>query len=254
MFFFKQLLNSLVHYFKAFAFIHKHQLWGRFFLIGILNLLIYVGLAVLLWYSVSNFNNYLTHLLGIDNLATGWQWLAWFVGIIIKLAVLYLYYLLFKFVILAFCSPVFTLLSDKVNQILYQPAEENFDWQLFAKNIWRAIKIAIFNSFKELLLTGIFFLLSLIHYVGFIFIALIFIVSSYYMGYAMMDYRNEFKQLDVRESNRMVWRNKGIAFGIGSLMNAIILIPFLGVLVAPQLAIVSASTLMFEEEKKQLLK
>lgn len=254
MHFFKQLFKSIIHYFKAFGFIHKHNLWGRFILIGLLNLLIYIGLAVLLWYSISRVNDYFIAFLGIDSLASGWQWLAWIVDIIIRLAVLYLYYLLFKFVILAFCSPVFTLLSDKVNQILYQPIEEKFNWRLFAKNIWRAIKITIFNTFKELALTGIFLLLSLIPYVGFLFIGCIFILSSYYVGYAMMDYRNEFKQLNVRNSNKMVWRNKGIALGIGSLMNAIILIPFLGVLIAPQLAIVSASTLLYEEEKNLTLR
>jgi CysZ protein len=56
----------------------------------------------------------------------------------------------------------------------------------------------------------------------------------------MIDYRNEFRRLSAGESNRIIKQHRGLAIGNGLAFNLLLLIPVLGVLLAPPLGAVAA--------------
>ena len=79
---------------------------------------------------------------------------------------------------------------------------------------------------------------------------LIFAVESYYFGFAMLDYRNEYKLISAKESRILINQHRGLALGVGSMFNFMLFVPFLGVLVAPVLSVV-AGGLAFNEVDDQ---
>ena len=80
---------------------------------------------------------------------------------------------------------------------------------------------------------------------------LIYIVESYYFGFAMLDYRNEFMLISAKKSRILINQHKGLVLGIGSMFNFMLFVPFLGVLVAPVLSVV-AGGLAFNEVDDRL--
>jgi CysZ protein len=55
----------------------------------------------------------------------------------------------------------------------------------------------------------------------------------------MIDYRNEFKNYSAKESRAIINDHKGLAIGVGTMFNLILLVPVLGALVAPVIAVVA---------------
>jgi len=250
---FSQLFSGTYYYLKVFPFINKHKLWGYVILTAIVSLLLYISMAYVAWISSSALSNWVNQLLGIADWSSYWALLKWTVVIIVKIFVFYLYFQFFKFFVLVICSPILAFTAERINQILYNPPQAPFNWKLFFKNIWRTININLKNVFIELFLTTILFLLSFISFLTPITGALIIIISSYFVGYGIFDFRNEFRNLNVSESDKMVWRNKGLATGVGLIFNLLILIPFLGALIAPSMALVAGSLAVYEfEEEKSL--
>ena len=78
---------------------------------------------------------------------------------------------------------------------------------------------------------------------------LIFGVQSYFFGFSMMDYNNERRQRSIRESSHFVWRHKGLAVANGALFHTLLMIPILGLLIAPAYSVIAAclATLKLEE-------
>ena len=79
-------------------------------------------------------------------------------------------------------SPIYTFLSEKTETIL-TGREFPFDMKQTLKDVWRAIRIAVRNTAKQLILTALCLLLNFIPIVGSIAaLVLIFIINAYYFG------------------------------------------------------------------------
>ena len=63
-------------------------------------------------------------------------------------------------------------------------------------------------------------------------------LSSYFYGFAFMDYSNERKKLSIKESILFIRKNKGFASGVGSLFSLCFFIPVIGGVMASFLAII----------------
>lgn len=114
-------------------------------------------------------------------------------------------------------SPIYTFLSEKTETIL-TGKEFPFDMKQTIRDIWRAIRIAIRNTAKQLLLTVLCLLLNFIPVVGSVAsIILIFIINAYYFGYGFMDYTYERWRLSPKESRQETHKLKFIAFTNGAI-------------------------------------
>ncbi len=113
-------------------------------------------------------------------------------------------------------SPIYTFLSEKTETIL-TGREFPFDMKQTLKDVWRAIRIAVRNTAKQLILTALCLLLNFIPIVGSIAaLVLIFIINAYYFGCGFMDYTYERWRLPPKESRNETHKLKYIAFTNGA--------------------------------------
>ena len=113
-------------------------------------------------------------------------------------------------------SPIYTFLSEKTETIL-TGREFPFDMKQTLKDVWRAIRIAVRNTAKQLILTALCLLLNFIPIVGSITaLVLIFIINAYYFGCGFMDYTYERWRLSPKESRNETHKLKYIAFTNGA--------------------------------------
>jgi len=151
-----------------------------------------------------------------------------------------------KYLVVSVLSPVLAILSERVeNQITGN--KYPFKIKQLIIDIKRSLRIVVRNIVIELIFFVVWFLLTLIFpFLEFITPFYILIVGFYFYGFGFMDYINERRRMDVSESVRFVKNNKGIAFGIGSVYSLLFFIDFIGVVIAPILAIVAATMAMHE--------
>ncbi len=174
--------------------------------------------------------------------------------LVIRASVFFLYLKVYRYIALISLAPLFAFISSKVQTIdtgtIAIPCTSKY-----LLNCTRGIRIALRNFVLEVLLTilvlVIFFLITWILPLAPI---AILILESYFMGYAMADYRNEHFNLSIKESRKVINGYLGLVLGNGLFFNIIILIPLLGVLFAPVLALVASGlSLNYVEKRKSIL-
>ena len=241
-----QITTSIRSYYKALTFISENKLWSWFFLPGLINLALFIIIGILAWSYSENTTIYMVDFFNIDN-ETGTSFLFWTSLILIRTLVLFIFFFVYKYIILILMSPALALFAEKLYTI--QTGESAaFNPKVFINNIFRGVGLAIKNLLKELILTGLILLLAFTGFFAPLIPILIFIVQSYYYGFSMLDYRNELEDLNISDSSKMVWQNKGVAIGNGAVFNLLLFIPFFGALVAPMLAL--TATFITIENKK----
>jgi CysZ protein len=256
-FFIRELVIGGTSYLKALRFIFKERLYffylapiviGIFFwtfgLVGIGLISDWITGLFEAWFGVT-----------VDNSSINWmkEYRNFFeqagqiiLVLFLKLTLIYLVYKLNKYVLLILISPFLAYLSERVEAILYGK-DFPFNWRQFIKDVWRGIIIALRNMIIEIsvilmswLLT--FFMPFLLPFTT----VFLLLVSAYYYGFSMLDYTNERKRLNLSESVRFIRRHKGLAIGNGLTFHLILIIPFLGTIIAPITATVAATLGMLE--------
>ena len=164
----------------------------------------------------------------------GWDWFAyiwekakngmssgfhWIVAIALKVIFFFITSFFMKYIVLAFMSPILAWLSEKAENKL-TVNDYPFKWDQFMRDVWRGILISVRNFAIEITLMSILWFIFLI--LGFIFAPLsflgwicIFVLSSYYYGYAMLDYINERRRLTIGEGSKFVRKYSGLAIALG---------------------------------------
>ncbi|MFK7755346.1 MAG: EI24 domain-containing protein [Flavobacteriales bacterium] len=167
---------------------------------------------------------------------------------IIYLFSYYIFFKIQKYIVLIAMAPLMAYLSEKAEEILMDRTYA-FNFNLFLKDVWRGILIAIRNMVLEIivvLLIGIVIsglsmvLTPLAAIAAPLSAVLIFLVSSYYFGYSSFDYLNERKRLAISAGNRLIWDNKWLVTGNGMVFSVLILMPVLGLMLAPVLCPIGA--------------
>ena len=109
------------------------------------------------------------------------------------------------------------------------------------QQVFRGGWIAIRNLFLELLATGLVLLLALLFPPVLPFVPIfLLLLTSFFFGYSMADYRLEYLGYSMAESNRMLIKRSGFLIANGFVFQLVILIPFVGVLFGPIWALVAA--------------
>jgi CysZ protein len=138
----------------------------------------------------------------------------------IKIILPIIFFALFIFIggtiVIILMSPIYTLLSEKTETIL-TGKEFPFDLKQTLKDVWRAIRIAIRNTIKQLSLIVLCLLFNFIPVVGSVIsLILIFIINAYYFGCGFMDYTYERWRMSPKESRNEIHKLKYITFAIGA--------------------------------------
>lgn len=196
----EQVVSGLTSYPKAIRLIWKNKL-GRYLALPVVFNIIVVFALIFSGIGIGDWIN------GIIERHTenmnGWIQAAM---VAIKIVLPIIFFIVFIFIggtiVNVLMSPIYTMLSEKTETIL-TGKEFPFDAKQTVKDIWRALRIAIRNTAKQLLLTALCLLLNLIPVVGSIIsICLIFIINAYYFGSGFMDYTFERWRYSVRESSK----------------------------------------------------
>ena len=232
----KDISKSIKSYFKAIKIINELKLWKFFFIPIILGLILgffFISLA----YGLSDdlgtvISKYWTFNFGKSFVSSLSSWVSGFIILILGI-------ILFKHLLMALSSPFMTPISEKVEAHLTQKtlvkSKQNFISQLV-----RSLRLNASNLIKELLVTLPLMLLSLIPVIGIIAVIFIFYFQSYYSGIGNMDYTLE-RHLNYKQSKIFIKKNKGLAIGNGAVFTAMLLIPFVGIMLALPIAIVAAT-------------
>lgn len=239
-------------YGKALAFTRQHNLWKYYFLPAFLNVVIFISVGVIAYFFVEDTINWLEVLLRLDNPENWWQTaLHYLVKILVALIAFLIYFKSYKYLMLILLSPVLSIVAAKVQEILHpERPNEDFHFPQFLHDLKRGLIINLTNLAIELGITIPLILIGLfVSFLSPFTTILIILVESYFLGFGMIDLRNEFMKLGVKESRTVVRKHRPFAIGVGMTMYFLIWIPVLGILFAPIWACISAGVGIYELEE-----
>lgn len=213
-----------------------------------LPLLLNIALVGLLVYVAVLFSVRFQQFVLIDGAAmdlVGDTWLlaflTWALSYGLKLVMFYLVWQFYQLLSLIFLAPLFSYLSEKVQEVL-SGIKTPFSILKFAKDSLRGVQLAIVNVFYQCVWVGGLYAAALVVPILIPFLPLaLFLVGAYFYGFAMIDYRNEFFGLSPKESRTTVKQLKWFALGNGVAFQVVLMVPLVGTLFAPSVALVAAA-------------
>ena len=259
--FFKGFLTAIVNSFKGFDLLIKKGLWPYLFYPILVWFLMWIGSVWIFSNIATQIAEYFNQLLNFKSIANSGSWLSFakpFLTEYFSFILSWIFKILFwfisitfsKYMVLIFLSPLFALLSESVEEKMY---EKNYPFKFgqFIYDVGRGILISIRNMFLEYIFIAICFIISLI-FPPLVIITgpLLLIVSWYFIGFTMLDYNFERHKMTITDSIKFTRKNIGLACGIGFIFSVFMLLPFfIGLMFGPYLAVVGA-TISFLELKK----
>jgi len=162
------------------------------------------------------------------------------VWVIMKVIFFFVFATFGGYIVIICLSPVFAFLSEAVEEKL-TGNKYKFNGDQIMRDVVRGIMIAFRNLFIELGWIILIFILGLFIPIlgGIIGAVIIFFISSYFYGFAFIDYTNERRRLTIKQSVRFIRDNKGLAIANGMIFSFFLLIPFCGTFLAGFAAILS---------------
>lgn len=237
---FRDIIQGIRSYRFAWKFIISNKLGYLFLIPAVLQILLFAGLGYFAWnYSGALIEWAETTLdLEVKGFWAGTVQVALF--LIIRGITILLFFKWFRYVVLILFAPILAFISELVQNKLSGQTRP-FKTRQFLKDIGRGAAVAINNLFRELVLTvAIFGLTISMPFLIVVTPILLFLIESYYYGFSMIDYRNEYYKLSGTESREQIWQRKGLAIGVGLVFNLLLFVPIIGVMVGPTWAVVAA--------------
>lgn len=252
----EEIITSFQSYYKAHQFIVKNKLWKWIWIPGIIYTVLFVIGLYFFWNTAASVSDYLLTSTGIK------EWLKkenspWLNFILIfgqlslQLILLLFYFSWFKYLYLVIGSPLFAYLSEKTESILLKK-EFPFSFKKLIQDSLRGIQIALRNALWQTVYIVSIILLTFIPVVGWITPLLALFVECYFLGFSMLDYTNERKNLSPSQSIFFINRHKGLAIGNGLVFYLIHWIPLLGWVVAPSYAVIAATLSLQKSSKSEI--
>lgn len=238
--FFKEFFIAIATYFEAVSFINQHKLWKFLILPALLNLVLFIIVCYLGWLYAGELTDIIVDILGINKVDDVIKNLIQITILVITRTITFLiFWKFYRYLVLIIMAPILAFISERIQEIITGTSYP-FKLTQFIYDVTRGIGIAIKNLFKEFILTFLIFLLSFTLIFAPLVPFLVIIVECYFFGFAMMDYRNEFKRLSAKESSVLIWEHKGFAIGNGLCFNILLFVPIIGILFAPVFAVIAA--------------
>ena len=179
-------------------------------------------------------------------LATLWKW-EWGSGWITKITsglsfvvMAGLFYFLFRYIMFVILGPILSLMSMRIEKHQFGVAES--DTASWLKDMMRGMAVALRNIVWELVLTLAVIILGFVLPIfSWAIPILILCIQGYYAGFGNMDYTME-RYYSVRSSAQFVKSHRFFALGNGLVFIFILLIPILGIFLAPFLGTLAATS------------
>jgi CysZ protein len=237
----EQLFLGINSYVRTFRILDKYNLWSIMILPAILSFVIAIVVVLLAWITSDDIVNYVVGKYSFRDYDSNFGNLIEFiVSILIRGIVLFFYLKIYRYLILIALSPVFVNISDRLHKKI-DGAETQLSLKSYCFCSFRGIRLAIRNFLLEILVTAfLIFLTLIITWILPVIPAIILLIESYFFGMVMMDYAFEMDGLSIIKSRETIRKNAGIALGNGLMFNLIILLPLIGVILGPVMALVSA--------------
>lgn len=161
-----------------------------------------------------------------------------------KLVFKMLYYLFHestKYIVIMLLSPVIAMLSEKIEELLTGNTYP-FVWKYYINDIKRGIRISMTSLVQEYAVFVAWLILAFfIPALQIANPAVAVLIGFYFYGFGFIDYINERRRLDIAQSNHFCKKHIGFAFGLGVVYSFMFMIPYVGVIIAPILAIASTT-------------
>ncbi|MBR9998411.1 MAG: EI24 domain-containing protein [Cyclobacteriaceae bacterium] len=243
----EQIFTGMNSYVSAFRILDKHNLWSILILPMILSLMIAIVVVLLAWVTSDDIVLYVTGRYSFYDYDTNiGNMIELFISILIRGLILFFYLKIYRYLVLIVLSPVFVRISEILHKNI-DGADLAMNFRTYCFCSFRGIRVAVRNFILELLMTaGLFLLTLIILWILPVIPAVILLVESYFFGMVMMDYAYEMDGLSAIQSRVIIRKNAGIALGNGLIFNIIILLPLIGVILGPILALVAARTAIDE--------
>jgi len=256
--FWTDLGTGISSHVRAFEFIAKHKLWHYF----IYPIVILAVLWIAGFWSIMGLSDWLVEKaiewMGLQATDEGWLgWLekigSWIVGFALKIVFILFMSSYLKYIVLIVCSPILALLSERIDEIVSGKTYP-FNFAQFLHDMLRGIRVTLRNLFLETLIIIGCLLFAWIPIINLFTAAFLYFVAWYFMGFAMMDYSYERKRFTISQGAQFTRKHKGIAIGNGFIFSMLLLIPFLGICLAPILSVVAATLAVLETEAEEVKK
>lgn len=240
---FKDFGIGITAYGKAIEFIFSNGLWWFFVFPIILNILFLFGGFAAVNYLTETLNSWVHQLIvGENSTLFGVEifqgFMSGFIWLVLKILFFFVFAYLGGYLVIIFMSPVYSVLSEKTEQLL-TGKKYPLDGDQMMRDIVRGIMIASRNMFIEILYFVAIFVLSFIPIIGQLSAILLFFISSYFYGFSFMDYTIERQRYTISQSVAFIRKNKGVAIANGVLFSLFLLIPFCGTTLAGFISIIS---------------
>lgn len=156
---------------------------------------------------------------------------------------------IFVFFILTLLSPFNTILSEKVDtEITGTPFP--FDMARIPGDILRMIVIVSIAIILELLLSGVWWLISTMIGIHFFDGIIYFVIAAFFYGFSFYDYSLERYKIGITGSMNYAFSNKVNMLLTGAVFLLLYNIPFIGVIIAPVLTTM-VTTVVYLKNKSQ---
>lgn len=253
--FLHQIKLSFSFYWRAFRFIETNNLWRLLIIPALINLLITFLIIVL---AIKSSGILVAYVLDNFQITSSDRTMHSFIEglllVIIRAFVFFLYLKVYRYLVLILLAPLFSIISSKV-QLIDSGEAKTLCTSKYLLICSRGIRIAVRNFFIEIILSTVIILISLVlaWIIPLAPLAILFL-ESYFMGYSMADYRNEYYGIKSKESRKLINKNFGLVLGNGMFFNLVLLIPVIGVLFAPTFALISSGlSINYLEKRKRIL-
>jgi len=184
----------------------------------------------------------------IANLSYSWITESSLFNVFVSIAIVLFFILILKYIVLLTLSPLLSFVSEKVEKrILKTGSVAGFS---IAASTARAIRVNGRNLVKEVILTILLLIASLIPVLNILALPSIFAVQSYFTGFGIMDFYLE-RHLDFKGTLAEVYHHKWAAITLGTIFILLFAIPLLGVFIAPYVTTVTATTYFIENSKNK---
>ena len=253
--FLHQIKLSLTFYWRAFRFIEANNLW-RFLVTPAIISIIITSLTII--FAIKTSGLIVDYVLANFQLTSSDEAIhsiiEGFLMVVIRAFVFFLYLKVYRYLTLILLAPLLYIISSRVQMIDSGKPIKSCTSKFFF-DCSRGIRIALRNFFIEITISTLIIVVSLlIAWIIPLAPPLILILESYFMGYSMADYRNEYYNINSRDSRKIINKYFGLVVGNGLFFNVFLLIPVLGVLAAPVFALVASGlSINYLEKRKSIL-
>ncbi len=236
----KNILKGIKSYNKAFTIISQLKLW-RYLIAPILIAILILAIIIIPIWTLYSISKGLLNFWHSEIANTAFFEVSHYIEIIIFFIIGKIFY---RHLAMAILSPIMSPISLKIETHLYGETHEHIKIS-FMKSLWRGIRINTRNFIREMLITFLLLLISMIPYIGIVSVFLLFILHAYYTGFSNMDPTLE-RHFNYRESIRFVKKNRGIAIGNGIIFLLCLFIPIIGLIIVYPISFIAASLVTLE--------